>query len=108
MDYSTIGKTINKKRTEMNISQEKLAEMVNLSTSYLGAVERSEKLPSLDVFVRILNTLGISADTALSGVLEVSRVIRASEISEQLSHLSSREQTMVMNVMQTMISDFSK
>ena len=105
MNYKSIGKNIRKRRDELGIKQEKLAEMVDLSVSYMGAIERGEKLPKLKAFIRIANALEISADTLLSGVLEVGNQIVASELSKELSGLSKSDQIRILNVLRTMIED---
>ena len=105
MNYKSIGKNIRKCRDELGITQEKLAEMVDLSVSYMGAIERGEKLPKLKAFISIANALEISADTLLSGVLEVGNQIVASELSKELSGLSKSDQIRILNVLRTMIED---
>ncbi len=105
MDYNTIGRNIRRCRDEKNIKQETLAEMVNLSVSHMGAIERGVKVPSFDVFIRIANALEVSSDTLLSGVLKVENKIIASELSEQLSGLTRTDQCRILNVVRTMIND---
>ena len=48
MQLDTIGKNIRKYR------QEDLAERAGLTTNYIGMVERGEKIPSLETFIKIL------------------------------------------------------
>ena len=105
MEYKSIGKNIRKRRDELEIKQEQLAEMVNISVSYMGAIERGEKLPKLKVFISIANALEISSDTLLSGVLDVGNQIIASELSKELSDLSKSDQARIFNVLRTMIAD---
>ena len=105
MEYASIGHNSRKRRDEIGITQEALAEMVELSTSYMGAIERGEKLPKLTVFIRIANALEISADRLLSGVLTVGNEIVASDLSKQIAHLPSREQRRILKVVQAMIAD---
>lgn len=105
MEYKSIGKNIRKFRDESGITQEELAEMVCLSVSYMGAIERGEKLPKLKVFIDIANALKVSSDSLLSGVLDVGNQIIASELSEELSCLSKSDQMRVFNVLRTMIDN---
>lgn len=105
MEYESIGKNIRKYRNKLGITQSKLAEMVDLSDSYMGAIERGEKLPKLTVFIRITNALGTSSDQLLSDVLEVGNEIIASELSTQIAHLPKTEQRRILNVIKTMIDD---
>lgn len=108
MDYKSIGRKIRKCREEQGIKRELLAEMTDLSVSYVSALERGEKLPKLDTFIRIANTLNVPSDTLLDGVLSVGSTIRASKLSDQIASLSSEDQRKIMNVVSTMIADAQK
>ena len=108
MDYKSIGRTIRKCREVKGIKRETLAEMTDLSVSYMSALERGEKLPKLDTFIRIANTLQVPSDTLLSGVLSVENQITTSELSEKLATLPAAEQKRILNVLKTMIADAQK
>lgn len=108
MDYESIGHNIRKRRETNGLTREKLAEMVDLSTSYVSALERGEKLPKLETFIRIANALDISADLLLNRVLSNQNQIVASELAKQIEHLSISEQRRILNVVNTMVSDANK
>jgi len=105
LDYKSIGRNIRKCREAQGIKRERLAEMTDLSVSYVSAIERGEKLPKLDTFIRIANTLQVSSDALLVDVLSVGNTIVASEVSDKLARLSPSEQRRIMNVLNTMIAD---
>lgn len=69
MSISTIGKRIRFFREEKKWSQEVFAEKLGLSLTYIGMIERGEKIPKLETFINTANTLGVSADQLLAGVL---------------------------------------
>lgn len=52
-----LGFSIKIKRMRLKISQEKLAELTDCSTSYIGFVERGEKSISLFNFLKIASVL---------------------------------------------------
>lgn len=54
-----IGNRIRQLRNRKGFSQEKLAELSNLNTSYIGQIERGEKNPSVDTVYSIANALDI-------------------------------------------------
>lgn len=64
-----IGRRIYKKRKEMNLSQDALAERSGLSQSFLTCVERGEKGPGYDSIIKLCNALEISADYLLTGIM---------------------------------------
>ena len=43
MDYIALGRRIKEERLKLNMTQERLVEEVNLSTSYIGQIERGER-----------------------------------------------------------------
>ena len=55
MKLDTIGKNIRKFRLARKLRQEDLAEKTDLTTNYIGMVERGEKIPSLETFIKIVS-----------------------------------------------------
>jgi len=47
-----LGNAIRERRLELEVSQEKLAEMVNVHRNYVGKVERGEQNITIDSLVR--------------------------------------------------------
>ena len=103
MDYRSIGSNIRKIRTQNKLRQEDVAERANLSVNYVGAVERGERLPSLETFITILNAIGASADVVLSDVLENGYEIKNSILADKLKSLSKDELSRVYEVLDTLL-----
>ncbi len=62
MDYIVLGRRIREERLKCNLTQEKLAEEVDLSTAYIGQIERGERHITLENLVKISNRLNITVD----------------------------------------------
>lgn len=60
-----LGHVIAKLRAEKGISQKQLAEALNVSTSVVGMWETNKRLPSMELFIIIIDYFGISADFLL-------------------------------------------
>lgn len=103
MDYRSIGSNIRKIRTQNKLRQEDVAERANLSVNYVGAVERGERLPSLETFITILNAIGASADVVLSDVLENGYEIKNSILADKLKSLSKDELSRVYEVLDALL-----
>ena len=69
MDYLLIGKHIRGHRRRRQLSQERLAEMIEVSPTYIGTIERAQKHPSLATLVKIANVLETTVDSLLMGNL---------------------------------------
>jgi len=54
-----IGKNIRTLRKNKKLSQEQLAERCNLHRTYIGALERDEKSPTIDTLEKIVKALEI-------------------------------------------------
>lgn len=66
MDYKRLGKRIREERQRLNLTQAQLAEEINISDTYMGAIERGERSLTLDTLVRLANRLGVTVDYLLS------------------------------------------
>lgn len=62
LNYIKIGARIRKARTDRHITQEKLGEICQLSTSHIGHIERGTRIPSLDTLYKISTELNVSMD----------------------------------------------
>lgn len=103
MELETIGRNIKKYRIEKKLRQEDLAEKTDLSSNYIGMVERGEKIPSLETFISILNALEISADMVLADVLKQGYVVKNSLFSEDMKKLSQEDRERIYLVIETLI-----
>jgi transcriptional regulator with XRE-family HTH domain len=52
-----IGLRIKELRKHKELSQEKLADLMNISPKYLSNIERGKENPTLDTFMKIANAL---------------------------------------------------
>lgn len=103
MGLESIGKNIRKYRLMKNLRQEDLAEKAGLSTNYVGAVERCEKIPSLETFIDIVNALGVSSDMILCDVVDAGYAVRSSLLSEKLEKISAEDRTKIFAVIDAML-----
>lgn len=66
MDYKKLGVRIREERKRLNLTQAQLAEAIDISDTYMGAIERGERCLTLDTLVRLVNRLGVTVDYLLS------------------------------------------
>lgn len=60
MNTKSVGVLIKTHRLDNNLTQAKLAELVDINTTYLGRLESGEREGSIDVILRIATALGIT------------------------------------------------
>ena len=103
MDLSGIGKQIREARLQKSWNQDQLAEKTNLSLAYIGMIERGEKIPKLETFIWIINTLEISADVVLQDVLVNGYQVRMSRYLEKMDQLSKEKRDDILEIVDVLL-----
>lgn len=108
MDYKRLGKRIREERLRLNLTQAQLAEDIDISDTYMGAIERGERCLTLDTLVRLVNRLGVTIDYLLTDSVADSD----SNIMEQFRQIIDRQplerKQMAVNVLRTIFAYFEK
>ena len=61
------GERVRELREKTGMTQEKLAQAADLTTSFVSTVERGQKMPSLNTILKLARGLRIDAGELLSG-----------------------------------------
>ena len=64
---------------------------------------RSEKIPSLETFIKIVNALGVSSDMVLTDVLETGYTVKNSMLNEKLEKLAPEDRNRIYEVIDTLV-----
>ena len=108
MDYKRLGERIREERKRLNLTQAQLAEAIDISDTYMGAIERGERSLTLDTLVRLVNRLGVTVDYMLSDSVSDND----SNIMEQFKQIIDcqplERKQMAINVLRTIFSYFEK
>lgn len=67
MDFVTIGGKIRNRRKALGITQESIAEILDVNASHISNIECGRAHPSLTALVQIANILRCSVDCFLDG-----------------------------------------
>ena len=57
MDYFDLGRRVKDLRRQQNMTQEELAEKLEISASFLGHIERGTRIASLETLVKLCQVL---------------------------------------------------
>ena len=68
LDYRAMGKRVRERRLALRLTQERLAECVDVSASFIGHIERGEKKASLETIARLSRELKSPMDYLALGV----------------------------------------
>lgn len=90
-NFADLGKRIRQIRKSQNITQETLAEKVDVGTTHISHIETGATKLSLKTFIQIANALNVSADELLCDYIKGSSSIYQNEISVLLEKCSDKE-----------------
>lgn len=102
MDLSMIGKRIKAAREAAGMTQEELAEVLDMSTTHISVLERGVKPPKLETLIRIANVLQVSADALLQDVVTNSAVGVANDVVRSISDMPEKERTRIINAIKAL------
>ena len=104
IDYTIIGKRIQTRRQEQNITQEKLAERVGISVVYLSKIENGRVYPTLETLSNICPEL----DTELSAILSNTEIARKDYANERVLELFNSCSIRVKPIALSLLEELSK
>ena len=102
MDQVAIGARIKAARERVHLTQEQLAEIIDISPTHMSVIERGVKTPKLDTFVRIANALGVSTDALLQDVVVPANESILAELSVRIGRLPQKDQERILNVIRAL------
>ena len=91
IDYKSIGKRIKTARIRLDMTQERLAEQVNLSPSHLSNIETGTTKVSLPTIIKLANALRVSVDSLLADSVVQSKAVFEEDIQTILSDCDDYE-----------------
>ena len=100
--FKDIGSRIREVRKSKHLSQDKLAEKINISPSHMSDIENGKKNISLDVFMRITEALQVSSDWLLRTNIPPVANLQSGEIGEILSDCSASETQALIKMLRNM------
>ena len=91
LDYKSIGKRIKIARIKSDMTQEQLAEKIDLSPTHLSNIETGTTRVSLATIVSLANALSVTVDHLLCEDLVCAKPLIQQEISDLLADCSDSE-----------------
>ena len=82
INLKEIGLRIRKEREKLGLSREKFAEIVGLSSYYIGQIELGDRNMSLETLIKVCSSLTVSIDYIVKGYTQYMESILAKEAIE--------------------------
>ncbi|HUC93904.1 MAG TPA: helix-turn-helix transcriptional regulator [Paenibacillus sp.] len=102
-DYGLIGKRIRKARENKGLTQENLAEELDVSNAYISKIERGKTPINLERLSEICTVLEETPEYILSGTNSGSRDFLRGEIMEMLEGCSAEKIKLIAQVVKQIV-----
>lgn len=111
------GNNLKLRRKEIHMTQEVFADRLGLSVNYISGLERGTRLPSMPVFMKMLEILDTSPNALLNfskdgNIIHDANMeiysVKLMDIGISLSQLSTKDQERAMELIEAVLDTFSK
>lgn len=91
VNYKQIGARIRNARLEKGFTQEQVAEKLDVGVTHISHIETGNTIPSMKLFIGIVNLLEISADSLLCDNLSKAKDTFTGELMQATSDCNEEE-----------------
>lgn len=103
MNLKAVGRRFKAARERKHLTQEQLAEIVDLSPMHVSVIERGVKPPKLETFVALANALEVSADELLQDTVDHAMESNSSEIATLIQSLPRQDQQKLLSAIRAYV-----
>ncbi len=97
MKFPNLGKKIKNERIKRGITQQRLAEKIDISTNFMSLIENGRNM-SVETLIKIADAFSVSVDYLLSDTMDISGDNISAQISYNLSTLNDDEKLFFLNM----------
>ena len=108
MNQLALGNRIRKERKKLNLTQEQLAEKMDVSATYIGFVERGERTITLGKLTCLANVLGVSVDYLLADTVAVPTSNKEELILSLFASATADQQELIINISKLILNQDEK
>lgn len=105
IDYKELGKRIRAERRKQDLTQEKLAEMADISESFMGHIERGGRTLSIETLAKLANALNLSIEYIVCGEFNYQPDVLPAEIHGALNQMSNSQRRVFLSMMKTLAAN---
>ena len=105
IDYTLIGRRIKAERNRCGLTQEAMAEKLEVTVGYVSQVERGITKISLDLLAKVSDILGCDIASLITNTSVNSNDYMIGEIVDELYKLGGRDRKIILSLIRMMGSE---
>lgn len=103
MDRIALGKRLREERIRCGMTQEQVAESINVSTAYIGLIERGERSVTLEKLVLLAQCFHVTIDFLLQESVLPTETMQDTQLFSLWSNATQKERGMILSIIQSVI-----
>lgn len=105
IDYKLIGNRIQKKRKELHLTQEQLANDLSLTTFYISKIENGKATATLDTLALIAYRLQIDLAYLITGTSTLEETYYIDELNNICSKATKKQLDLIVKLSKVVLDD---
>lgn len=103
LDYNIIGERLKQARINKNLTQEKLAEQLDVSVAFLSRIERGSSFINLKRLNQICSILDVTEGEILNGVSKDSNSYLNKDLSNLIKNCPPEKISLIYNIAKVIV-----
>ena len=103
MDKAALGQKLRQARLDKGYTQQSLSEKADIGEVYLSEIERGLKMPSMNLFIKLITALDISADEILRDEVPTGTDCVYDDLTQKLDSLTPKQRKTAADILDAYI-----
>ena len=104
MDRTILGRRLREERIRSGLTQEQTAEYINVSTAYVGLVERGERSITLEKLILLAKCFHVTVDYLLQDSLPQTSSNADTQMQQLWQNASTEEKDMILSILKSVLN----
>ena len=91
MNKLSMGDRIREARKKNGLTQEQLSERLEVSVEFVSKIERGLNMPSMQIFIKLVEILNVSADYLLRDSVSTGKLLGDNAIGRKIEKLTPKQ-----------------
>lgn len=104
MDRKLLGRRVREERLRIGLTQEQIAEKINVSTTYIGFIERGERSVTLEKLILLAECFQLPIDALLHDAPAQAPEVRERQLKALWNQASAEEQDIILSIIKVITS----
>ena len=105
IDYSEIGTRVYARRKELNLTQETLTNLTDISTNQISNIENNRSVPTIETILKLCSALNVTPDYFLLVIVKNTDREIYNAISQKALLCTRKQQELVYEFMSLLIKN---